>query len=198
MKRTFKAGLFLFSVVLFAGGCGKNEPATHTEHTEHTDARSHSAPTFTLTDHAGKTHALADYTGKVVVLEWINPECPFVVRHYEADTMVNLAAAYAEKGVVWLGINTTSHFDHTKNRAFAEKYGVPYPILDDSDGTVGKLYGATRTPEMVVIDAAQKIVYHGAIDDDPRSAADGDARSAKRFYWRHWKSEHHSCGRKPS
>src|SRR2546423_15375509 len=75
------------------------------------------APTFTLPDQNGRPVSLADYRGKIVVLEWINPDCPFVQRHYESKTMTTLATRYADKGVVWLAINTNG--DPKKNSAFA-------------------------------------------------------------------------------
>ncbi len=64
------------------------------------------APAFTLTDLAGQEHSLADYQGKVVVLEWVNPECPFSDRHAREKTMASLADRHGE--VVWLGINSTN------------------------------------------------------------------------------------------
>ena len=169
MNRTLLLELAVLATALFGVGCDRREPAGHSQHAYEPAAESgQKAPDFTLTDHAGKTHTLSDYRGKIVVLEWTNPECPFVVRHYEAETMTDLAAAYAGKDVVWLAVNTTSHFDHTKNKAFADKYDLPYPVLDDRDGAVGRKYNVTRTPEMVIIDKTGHIVYHGAIDNDPR------------------------------
>lgn len=169
MNRTLLLGLAVLATALFVVGCDRHEPAGHSHHGDESAAESsQKAPDFTLTDHAGKTHTLSDYRGKTVVLEWTNPECPFVVRHYEAGTMTDLAAAYADKDVVWLAVNTTSHFDHAKNKAFADKYDLPYPVLDDRDGTVGRKYNVTRTPEMVIIDKSGAIAYYGAIDDDSR------------------------------
>ncbi|MEA2735522.1 MAG: hypothetical protein QOE14_1973, partial [Humisphaera sp.] len=75
------------------------------------------APAFTLHDINGKTHNLADYAGKTVVLEWINPDCPFVVRHYNLDTMTNLAAK--NKDVVWLAIATGATADAENLKTFA-------------------------------------------------------------------------------
>ena len=168
MNTTLKAVLALLLVLVIVSGCGKRTPSEPAGHTSgHADSGRPEAPAFTLVDHAGKTHQLADYKGKIVVLEWFNPECPFVVRHYEAGTMVNLATAYADKGVVWLAINTTSHFNQAKNKATVEQYDLPYPVLDDSDGTVGRRYNAQTTPHMIVVDQAGRIAYNGAIDDDP-------------------------------
>ncbi|MHC4572786.1 MAG: redoxin domain-containing protein [Planctomycetota bacterium] len=126
------------------------------------------APAFTLTTFDRKTISLSDYNGKIVVLEWFNDECPFVRYHYEkANTMVQVAKKYADKNVVWLAINSTSHTTPEQNRAFANKHELPYPILDDSSGTVGRAYGARSTPHMYILDAKGGIVYTGAIDNSP-------------------------------
>ncbi len=160
MNAIFKICFSVFMVLLLIAGCEQSGTTT--------DARERpEAPAFSLTDHTGQRHDLADYRGEIVVLEWVNPECPFVVRHYEAETMNDLAKAYAEQDVVWLAINTTSHFNQEMNTAFVEEFNLPYPVLDDSDGTVGRLYGAQTTPQMVIVDPDGRIAYNGAIDDNP-------------------------------
>ena len=126
------------------------------------------APDFTLTDTAGNQVSLADYAGKVVVLEWLNPDCPYVKRHYKAGTMKNLATTYGAEGVVWLTINTTNYMDAAANAKFKTANDLSYSILVDQSGEVGHLYGAATTPHMYVIDGNGKLVYIGAIDDDPR------------------------------
>ena len=126
------------------------------------------APDFTLKATDGPAVSLSQYKGKTVVLEWTNPDCPFVQRHYAAGTMKTLAARYADKGVVWLAINTTRTATADINAMWAKKHDVTYPILDDHEGKVGLLYGAKATPQMFIIDAAGRLVYDGAIDDDPR------------------------------
>ena len=131
------------------------------------------APTFTLSDSAGNQVSLADYSGKVVVLEWLNPDCPFVQRHYKAGTMKNLATKYGAQGVVWLTINSTKYMDAAANAKFKAANDLPYPILVDQSGEVGHLYGAMTTPHMYVIDGGGNLVYIGAIDDDPRGNKDG-------------------------
>jgi peroxiredoxin len=130
------------------------------------------APNFTLTDTAGNEMSLSDFAGKVVVLEWVNPDCPFVQRHYKAGTMKNLATTYGAEGVVWLTINSTNYMDASANAAFKTANGLPYPILVDQSGEVGHLYGAATTPHMYVIDGGGTLVYIGAIDDDPRGSSD--------------------------
>ena len=132
------------------------------------------APDFTLEDIDGKSVKLSEIEG-VRVLEWTNPDCPFVQRHYKAGTMKRLAADYGAKGVTWLTINSTNYMDAAANRKFAEAYGLSQEILVDQSGKVGHLYGAATTPHMFVIDAGGKIVYAGAIDDDPRGTEGGSA-----------------------
>jgi peroxiredoxin len=131
------------------------------------------APDFTLTDTASNQVSLSDYSGQVVVLEWLNPDCPFVQRHYSAGTMKNLAAQYGAQGVVWLTINSTNYMDAEANAAFKAANDLPYAILIDQSGEVGHLYGAATTPHMFVIDGSGTLVYIGAIDDDPRGTNDG-------------------------
>ena len=126
------------------------------------------APAFTLTDTAGNQVSLSDFEGKIVVLEWLNPDCPFVQRHYKTGTMKNLATKYAGDGVVWLAINSTHYMDAAANAKFKADNDLPYTILVDQSGEVGHLYGAETTPHMYIVDGNGTLVYIGAIDDDPR------------------------------
>lgn len=128
------------------------------------------APPFELTAVDGRKVALADFKGRVVVLEWNNPNCPFSRHHSEAKTMQATAARHPE--AVWLAINSTraGHGDYLAPDAYAKflaKNGIAYPVLYDTDGRVGRAYGARTTPHIYVIDAAGKLAYQGAIDDDP-------------------------------
>jgi peroxiredoxin len=132
------------------------------------------APQFTLEDQNGKSVSLADYRGKIVVLEWFNNECPIVQRHYRAKTMATLSAKYAPQGVVWLAINTTAGKSNADNKAAASQMDIAYPVLNDSSGTVGHLYGATNTPNMYIINKDGVLVYKGAIDNDPRGNMSAD------------------------
>ena len=126
------------------------------------------APDFKLKNHDGKEVKLADYKGKIVVLEWINHECPFVKYHYEKKpTMNELAKKYKEKKVVWLAIDSTNHQKTENNKKYAEKNKILHPILDDRLGKVGRAYKATNTPHMFIIDTNGNIVYNGAIDNAP-------------------------------
>ena len=133
------------------------------------------APAFTLSDTAGNEVSLSDYSGKVVVLEWLNPDCPFVQRHYKAGTMKDLNMKYGAQGVVWLTINSTKYMDAAANAKFRAANDLPYPVLVDQSGEVGHLYGAMTTPHMYVIDGGGNLVYIGAIDDDPRGNKGGPA-----------------------
>ncbi len=126
------------------------------------------APDFTLKTFDDKTVSLSDYKGKVVVLEWFNLECPFSRYHYDkASTMVNLANKYKNKKVVWLAINSTSHTTPEQNLEFAREHSLPFPILDDRSGKVGREYRARTTPHVFIIDRNGYIAYDGAIDDSP-------------------------------
>jgi peroxiredoxin len=126
------------------------------------------APAFTLKDETGKEHSLAQYQGKIVVLEWTNPECPFVQRHYKANTMKNTVKGFDANKVVWLAVNSTAHNKPDQSAAWKKEQALTYPVLQDQDGKVGHAYGAKTTPHMYVIDAKGVLQYAGAIDDDPR------------------------------
>ena len=128
------------------------------------------APAFSLTDSAGKTVSLADYKGKFVVLEWTNPGCPFVQKHYNSGNMQKLQAEYTKKGVVWLSVDSSAAGQQgafTPDEAKSAKndlYKDASALLLDPDGTVGHLYGATNTPDMYIINPEGKLIYEGAID----------------------------------
>lgn len=130
------------------------------------------APDFSLKSTEGKTVSLKDYAGKAVVLEWFNPGCPFVQKHYKDGDMQALQKIYKEKGVVWLTISSTNsnHGDFlTPEKALnkkAEWKMESSEILLDPSGVVGKKYGAKTTPHMFIVNAEGKLVYQGAIDDD--------------------------------
>jgi peroxiredoxin len=128
------------------------------------------APAFSLQDLDGKRHSLADYRGKVVVLEWINPNCPVSDRHAKEETMTRLHERHGD--VVWLAINSTNPDSRdfvpaTEHREWAAKRGIDYTILYDQSGDVGRAYDAKTTPHMYIVDEAGQLAYNGAIDDDP-------------------------------
>jgi len=138
------------------------------------------APDFVLKDTTGKEHTLSGYTseGKIVVLEWTNPNCPYVKRHYEKyTTMKDTAAAYKDK-VVWLAVNSTNpkHKDFGAEKDAIKQWGIEYPVLIDSDGKVGKMYEAKTTPHMYVINSEGILVYAGAIDNDAQDKLEADKK----------------------
>lgn len=140
------------------------------------------APDFTLADLTGKEHTLSDFTkdGKVVVLEWFNPECPFVKKHYRDDTqtMNKLVEEFAGDDLVWIRVNSGAEGKEGAgvelNTTYAKKYNITTPILMDMSGEVGKMYDAKRTPEMYIIDTDGVLRYHGAIDNDKGARDPGD------------------------
>ncbi len=139
------------------------------------------APDFTLVDEQGESHTLSDYRGQTVVLEWFNIPCPFVVRHYEEQTFMNLIDEFGgDDELVWLAIDTT--WDNTPEDTLEWKEETAdlrphdYPVLQDPEGDVGRLYQARTTPHMFVIDEEGILQYMGAIDDDRRGREDVEDR----------------------
>ena len=143
------------------------------------------APGFTGTDALGKTHKLSDYKGKHVVLEWTNPNCPFVVKHYGGN-MQALQAEFTRKGVVWLGVNSTNK----KSRDYrapvamtawqAEKKASASAMLMDDSGDIGQLYNAKTTPHMYIISPQGMLIYAGAIDSVASSNSE-DIKTATNY-----------------
>src|SRR5206468_4465821 len=140
----------------------------------------------TINDTTGKAVRLADYRGKYVVLEWTNPECPFVRKHYDSRNMQSLQKEWGAKDVVWLAINSTNasqaEFKTAEEmRDWMRAQGaVPAATLLDATSATGRAYGARTTPHMFVVDPAGNLIYQGAIDDK-RSTNPADARSANNF-----------------
>jgi peroxiredoxin len=144
------------------------------------------APNFSLTTTSGKAVSLADFKGKTVVLEWVNPGCPYVRKHYDSANMQATQREATGAGVVWLAINSTSqgHYDYKKPADMAawmqqHKAGASATLMD-SDGKTGKAYGARTTPHLYIVDAKGTLVYAGGIDDKP-SANPADVKSAKNY-----------------
>lgn len=169
----FTSGLFLGGTSLVvagpqAKGPGMSESATSAVHV------GEKAPDFSLKDTEGKAHRLSDYTkqGKIVVLQWFNPECPFIKLHHEKQaTMADLYKGFKDKNVVILSINSThsGYANYGKDAEAKKNWKIDWPILIDADGKVGHLYGAKTTPHMFVIDKDGKLRYAGAMDNDPRN-----------------------------
>ena len=153
----------------------------------HAAAVGQSAPDFSLTDVNGKAVKLSEFKGKTVVLEWTNPGCPFVQKHYNTSNMQSLQKDATTKGVVWLSINSTekNHSDYLAPAKLNAKMngewkGVSSYLLMDETGKVGQAYSAKTTPHMYVIDPSGKLVFAGGIDDK-RSANLADVKTAKNF-----------------
>jgi peroxiredoxin len=143
---------------------------------DQTGPRARRAPEFEMDSFDGRTVKLSDYKDRIVVLEWFNPDCPYSRYHYEtAQTMVQTANKYRDQEVVWLAVNSTYATTPQANRAFAEKYKLPYPILDDRAGDLARKYGARTTPHLFIIDRSGRIAYDGAIDNAPPGKQEASA-----------------------
>ncbi|MDR0352642.1 MAG: redoxin domain-containing protein [Opitutaceae bacterium] len=144
------------------------------------------APDFTLTDIQGKSISLSGHRGKIVVLEWVNPECPFVMKHYKSGNIPTLQKNAAAEGMVWITINSArpgaqGDYAVPQVTAWSQKNGAaPSAYCRDSDGKVGRLYGAKTTPHMYVIAADGTLAYAGAIDSI-RSANQADIAKATNY-----------------
>lgn len=151
-------------IPIIAGAFLVGPPAVAQKSTAKDKARiGKTAPQFTLTDCEGKQRSLSDYEGKIVVLEWINKGCPFSVK--ANPTMVKTAEKYKDRDVVWLAIDSTHFNEASDNVEYVRKKKIPYPILMDGDGKVGRTYDAKNTPHLFVIDKKGVLVYSGAIDN---------------------------------
>jgi hypothetical protein len=144
------------------------------------------APDFTVADTSGRPVKLADYRGKFVVLEWTNPECPFVRKHYSSQNMQGLQKEWGAKDVVWLTINSTnaSHGEYKTPEEMAKwmraQDAAPKATLIDGTSATARAYVAKNTPHMFVIDPTGKIIYDGAIDDK-RSTNPADVKIANNY-----------------
>lgn len=144
------------------------------------------APAFTLTDTSGKTRTLAEFKGKTVVLEWTNPGCPFVRKHYDSANLPGLQKEFTAKDVVWLAVNSTEKAasDYLPPQQLArwmqDKSGTPTATLMDEEGSVGKAYGARTTPHMYIVNPQGTLVYAGGIDSIA-SARASDIQTATNY-----------------
>ncbi len=144
------------------------------------------APDFTLKDQFGIAHRLSDYKGQIVVLEWINFDCPFVVKHYSSNNMQNLQKKYTDQDVIWLSICSSAegkqgHFsnDEIKKRIEDQKAKMSAYLIDES-GDVGRMYEAKTTPHIYIVDKNGFLVYAGAIDDT-KSTDKNDIPKSKNY-----------------
>jgi hypothetical protein len=144
------------------------------------------APDFTLKDANGKTVKLSDFRGKHVVLEWTNPGCPYVKKHYNSGNMPATQQEAMGKGAVWLAINSTEKdaYDYLEPPKLVawmkERKSTPTATLMDEEGVAGRAYGARTTPHMYIVDPQGKLVYAGGIDSIPSSNAD-DIKKATNY-----------------
>ena len=142
------------------------------------------APELSLRDVTGRSVSLADFRGRTVVLEWTNPGCPFVRKHYVSGNLPALQSRYTGRDVVWLQVNSTNadHVDYLAPAALARAMqdwkAAPTAILMDPDGVAGRAYGARTTPQMWVVDPQGTIRFAGGIDDR-RSANPDDTKLAR-------------------
>ena len=144
------------------------------------------APAFTGTDSKGVSHKLEDFKGKIVVLEWHNDGCPYVQKYYGDGHMQALQKAAVADGVVWLTVNSAAegkqgfHTPDDTNKLMAQQKSAETARILDTDGTIGKAYGAKTTPHMYVIDKDGTLAYMGAIDDKPTTFK-SDIEGAKNY-----------------
>ena len=130
------------------------------------------APGFTAKDTNGKIHRLSEYKGKIVVLEWKNHRCPYVVKHYATNNMQNLQRDLVSKGVVWMSVLSSApgkqgHVSAQEANAIIEnENSAASAVLMDTAGAIGRRYSAKKTPHMFVIDENGLLAYQGAIDDN--------------------------------
>ena len=149
------------------------------------------APDFTATDAlSGKPITLSKFQGKLVVLEWNNPQCPFVHKFYSVHAMQQLQENATKKGVVWISVNSGAPgkegylaTDADAKSFVAEHEAHPTYYIRDTDGRIGHLYGAKTSPHMFVIDTKGNLAYAGAIDDTP-TADPADIATAKNYVTR--------------
>lgn len=130
------------------------------------------APDFTLTDTTGTSVQLSSFRGSVVVLEWFNADCPFIVSAHGDGPLRTLPAEAEKQGVVWLTINSSAEGKQghgvARNTRAKDEYALPRAVLLDSTGDVGRLYGAKTTPHLYIVDKDGQLVYRGGLDNAPR------------------------------
>ncbi len=186
MKRRYLTSLLAVGVAILVGCSANAQKGDKKDTADQTAEIGQKAPNFTLMDPDGNKHSLSDFKDSFVVLEWVNFDCPFVHKHYDSGNMQTLQAAYRLKGVKWLSICSSApgkqgYFegDTLKNRIFQE-HSQATAYLIDSDGTVGKMYGAKTTPHMFIINPRGTLIYAGGIDDKPTTNLE-DAKVATNY-----------------
>ena len=138
------------------------------------------APGFTATGADGRSHRLSDYGGKIVVLEWTSPACPYTGMKYQDGAMQALQKRATAQGVIWIAVDTAApgrpgYLTQPAMRARIAHTGMHVTaFLSDPDGRIGRAYGAKTTPEIYVIGRDGRLVYQGAVDDNPADEIPGD------------------------
>lgn len=128
------------------------------------------APDFKTMNTAGQPVSLGQFKGKFVVLEWFNPECPYSKGHYESGNMQGVQKYATDKDVIWLSVNTSD--DPARAALVAttlatwmkRQNAVASATLLDTDGQIGRAYGARTTPHLFMVDPRGKLIYAGGID----------------------------------
>jgi peroxiredoxin len=157
---------------------GKPAPAPVLSQTKDGAALGKPAPDFTLTDTDGKTVTLSKLRGKTVVLEWFNPDCPFIKYAHSEGPLKTFPKRVSNDKLVWLTINSSAAGKQgaglQRNRQAKAEYGIDNTLLLDESGIVGRTYGAEKTPHMFVIDPNGVLVYRGGLDNAPVGKVDND------------------------
>ena len=158
MKRLLNGALC--SLALVAAGGASAQPASVGS----------AAPALAARDLAGESVTLADFRGKYVVLEWTNPDCPYVRKHYNSGNMPATQRQAMAKGAVWLSVSTGDTHTAAELQSWQKsKSATPTATLADPDGKIARAYGARTTPHMYIVDPQGTLVYAGAIDSKPSS-----------------------------
>jgi|MDTC01.3.fsa_nt_gb peroxiredoxin/YHS domain-containing protein len=135
------------------------------------------APNFTLKDTGGEEVSLSDFAGKMIVLQWINKDCPVCRRVMEKGLTAKMLGDLKglDGNFVWLAIDTTHYMKAADTAAYLKKHGMSGKGLMDPTGKVGRMYGAKTTPHLYVIDTKGVLRYSGALNDDRRGRMGTDA-----------------------
>ncbi len=168
LRSSLILAMFGLTTAVVADDCGAAKGAKQVKEQKPQKAEvGKAAPDFTLKDCYGKEHTLSDHKDKLVVLEWVNQQCPYYIR--AIPLMKKLHQKYEDQDIVWLGVESTHWRKPDENKKLIKQKELGYTILMDNDGQVGRLYEAKTTPHIYVINKG-KLVYAGALNDDPRGS----------------------------
>jgi peroxiredoxin/mono/diheme cytochrome c family protein len=119
---------------------------------------------FSLKSHLGREYSLRDFADrKIVVLAFLGTECPLAKLY--GPRLAELTAKYCAKGVAFVGIDSNRQDSLREMAAYAQACGIEFPLLRDLKNEVADRLGATRTPEVFVLDRDRVVRYRGRIDD---------------------------------